>query len=678
MRPQNPTTFRVLSPPPTNPNPVTEVPKTSPTGPPITGYNKIPRRDARATSVEKITRLLERKSMPRERVVSPPPQISPPTPNHIEMSRTPEAVSPSSTLTLKSEEDASDRSLNASPEKFRNISNSNSLQRIGKPKFLQNLEKKWEKLTSPSPQPVREFEKPSRKEEPAVIMPQDSSDESEAQTKPDSESMLLQRAVSPEKKLRSKFGASTVNYMLGKFKRFEESSSGSKIPAGKPPVGSLSNSKIGRRVQSVYAGACSDSVLTLPRETTPSPVITNGIPDPDKAGHVANPSKSRISPRLERAATVITNAVPNPASAGQLLREADTDDSKQKPHLVRRPVSLGIFSGGGNNASSSNNTVNPSNTNPSLIPRFNRNATPQRTLPSSVSVDNERTPINECPTPVTEAPQIHIIPDSKISDDPDDNLLTPTSISDSFDSSSICSEKTEMSKSVLDDEESVSDRIFRKSFYPRFNSLDRKKSKSTPSNPRHYTPKVGKSPVVARSSLSPSNNFHESLVNNFVGNSLVAIPAPNSMSSISPVPPTCSSTPSPTTVGLSSKINKYNPNPLFKELITDDFKTEVGSKAEYSRRVTSKLSKLLKEIESDIGSSGATTSSQNKDMTNNLKNSLSAGSNAHIGKNRKSLSPIPGRFIDTSQQQTAVERSGSTKSNNVNLSNNSDSAGKNG
>ncbi|CAL8132610.1 unnamed protein product [Orchesella dallaii] len=60
-----------------------------------------------------------------------------------------------------------------------------------------------------------------------------------------------------------------------------------------------------------------------------------------------------------------------------------------------------------------------------------------------------------------------------------------------------------------------------------------------------------------------------------------------------------------------SGLNKHNPNPLFKELITDPNKStsgsefrasEVGKKTEYSRRITSKLRKPLREIESDLNS----------------------------------------------------------------------------
>jgi hypothetical protein len=169
--------------------------------------------------------------------------------------------------------------------------------------------------------------------------------------------------------------------------------------------------------------------------------------------------------------------------------------------------------------------------------------------------------------------------------------LTPTS--DSLDSpTSACSEKTEASvKSVSElGEESVSDRIFRKSFYSRFNSLDRKKYGSgtagsgTTSGIRTYSP---------NRSLTVSLPSHKALSGDGKNAS-------------------CSS--------LSPKINKYNPNPLFKELITDEYKSNAGTKTDYSRRATSKLSKLLREIESDVeepNRNGESTGSGSGPITTN-------------------------------------------------------------
>lgn len=690
---------------------------------------------SRATSVERITRFLERKSVPREsqdsgsRPLSPAPVSRPQSPNQFPTQPATPIPTP---VTPKS----------------------------GRSKFLQSLEKKWEKFTTPKESGVESQEKadtlkntsrpispppvpPSGHRSPLTIQPE--KEGSPEELSPDdnkiSESVLLRRALSPEKKLtkEKKFGSGTVNFMLGKFKRFEEVTpppAANKFqiqPTTKPPPG---GSRIGRRVQSAYVGAASDSVLSLPqgqlsRPEAPMPSFvrpTSPVSPPTPVLQQP-PTSAPTAPSLSTSETLSPNNLPDlgiirSAEAAQQKRRSLRLDTRSpspgpppstpsaetnpipKPNSAPqyRPIMSTGTTNSGPISTTTSNTPGSGTSNvglftpdqksspaaTSLIPRSNPGlATLRCTSPLSINTAGELSPLPKPPQPELITSKSMSPPKITVhsGDFVDSSLLSPSmlspnsiaSISDSaeldLDSSSVCSDtrnpdaRNHSSASVLDEEESVSDRILRKSFYSRFNSIDRAKRSASlnaagaarkgiyplnasngnagrnsggnltnhnhhhHSHHHHHRSSVAKSPTPLETTPTPSH-LHKSFSPTpsepcRSNGSITPVPVSNCTLSDKLSPPTDNLTREPSPHSLV--INKYNPNPLFKELITEDFKSDIEKKTEYSRRVTSKLSKLLREIETDLNTCSLTKKDDldDEDCDNNENDGLHLSNGHH-------------------------------------------------
>lgn len=552
---------------------------------PSTGIGILKRRDSRATSVERITRLLERKSIPRE-------------------------VNNATTAAATGGDTISQNKTKVGEESTSHIMNGNataseieksSQSSLKKPKFLQSLEKKWEKLThSGSVTKVVEqhdetvkVAKPSISElkmngtteidvsilsTPASPEPNQAGATSEESSSHEdtkfNESVLLRRALSPEKKVKTNRLASsggTVGFMLGKFKKLEEtpppasssiaSNTSSRIPTGRPPMAvngaSALTSRLGRRLQMPYAGTTSDSVLTL---TAKEMGRTSDISSGDENG-------------LIRSAAAI-------AQEKRRLQHPRLEVKKDIPTTQEGPSS----------------------------PPVSQNA--QKVF-----------------SPPVVPPQIHIqddpVPGLNDEEMPKMDLssLSPISVSEGDRTESDESTGTNIksdSANANDDAESVSDRILRKSFYNRFNASGHKQPNAIDRNRRSHSVTPGSS----RRTM-PNSGTANLRVNSGGGTSPSTKGSSNGTGhqaplrrSVSPAASTVASAESKDSSDQSSSqnrspspywsgLNKYNPNPLFKELmVTEDLRSnnDVGKKTEYSRRITSKLSKLLREIESDLNS----------------------------------------------------------------------------
>ncbi|XP_021957604.1 mucin-12 isoform X1 [Folsomia candida] len=727
---------RVVSPPPPPPPPPQTVATT--TTPNSTNMNK--KDISRATSVERITRFLERKS-------SVPREIQP-----VEVGQT-QSRPFSPPVPVSSSSPVPD---SRSSPTVRNTANNKS-------KFLQSLEKKWDKFTGNGQQQQQQPEMDkTRPMSPTILSghrsppPQqqqfeddgDRGELSSTEISPDdnkiSESVLLRRALSPEKKVK-KFGSGTVNFMLGKFKRFEEvtppppAANKFQISAAgnlKPPVGSGSvGSRIGRRIQSAYAGAASDSVLTLSQRSNnfgnkSGILVNNGAevgqdggnsdmqqPDPEiiRSGEAAQekrrslrpqPVNSRalspemLNPVISRPLSPEMNSPSNsrplsppefrpvnnrplspevnyPSTTRPLsppeFRPVNNRPLSPDPNHTYRPISPEIMNNRPLSPEVTTSTTRPLslfvtttiyNTDPiystptlsssSQIPRPNglitttlRSSSP---IPTSQVKGQSRDLGIISPEPIPH-PEREVItsksmtspPHVTINRSPSDNpILSPSMLSpnsdsvttttgDLDDSGSICSSSDV--RNILDEEESVSDRIFRKSFYPRFHEKGIK-TRSVSLNAAtaarkglHPNPQITNTPPPISNGHHHHHHHHHHRSNSQAksvtpgGGKTVVTPSTSSapaaetsptitttttngpaMSTLSTDNTTTTRAPSPH----SLVINKYNPNPLFKELITDDFKSDIEKKTEYSRRVTSKLSKLLREIETDLNTCSLT------------------------------------------------------------------------
>lgn len=576
---------RVMSPPPLQQAERNGVPAAEIS--PTTGIGILKRRDSRATSVERITRLLERKSMPRE--VNNATTTSATGGDTISQNKTKVGEEPTSHI----------MNGNATANEIEK-SNQSSLK---KPKFLQSLEKKWEKLThsGSTAKVVEQHDETAKVVKPNVsevkmngnnnemdmsILSTSASPEpnqagatsEESSSHEDTkfnESVLLRRALSPEKKVKTNRLASsggTVGFMLGKFKKLEEtpppsassvasSTASSRIPTGRPPLSgngaSALTSRLGRRLQMPYAGTTSDSVLTLTaKETGRNADISSG----DENG-------------LIRSAAAI-------AQEKRRFQHPKLEVKKDIPTTQEGPSS----------------------------PPVSQNA--QKVF-----------------SPPVEPPQIHIQEDPvhRLNDGEmpkmDLSSLSPISVSEGDRTESDESTGTNMksdSANANDDAESVSDRILRKSFYNRFNASGHKQNNAidrprrshsvTPGSSRRTMPNSATANLRVNSGggTSPSTkgsgngNGHPAPLRRSISPSASTVASAESKDS-SDQSSSQNRSPSPYWSGL----NKYNPNPLFKELmVTEDLRSnnDVGKKTEYSRRITSKLSKLLREIESDLNS----------------------------------------------------------------------------
>ena len=504
----------------------------------------LPKRDFRAASVDKITRILQQKSMSKDGLAP-----SKPAQNSFDMKSAVNATKvyakgednnvkvAKSCMSPKDEKQSVCEATTMEPDSHNQSTKGN------KPKFIQSLEKRWEKVTAPlTGAAIDRTESRSR-------MLTQSKDSSEDLSNLDSESVLLQRAVSPEKKGKTRFGGSTVGFMLGKFRKIEESTTKTSVGGAKiaPNVSS-------RRALSSYAGASSDSVLTLPKT---------------------------FQPLAESRSNFAVTAQPQICS------------TSLKSPSVSKELSLEKTEGNYEEASSQNQTHSSSNfrctQKNSLIPRRNVQGVCNTVDANIWDTDCEqRLPIDVLPVGSRDTTPTNVYAPQTVIDEKeyDESITTPTS--DSLESSSICSEKNEIwGRSVLDEEESVSDRIFRKSFYPRFNSLERKKPATRYLS--NSASKANKPQSRSARSLAGANQLSNDLG---ASESCTVTPAAATTAPTSRIS-------EPQSAPIDS-INKYNPNPLFKELITEDLLVPQSSrKAAHSERVTSKLSKLLLEIDSD-------------------------------------------------------------------------------
>lgn len=557
-------------------------------GSPSVGIGILKRRDnSRATSVERITRLLERKSMPREMLANG------------------DAAGDSAATT------GSGKSKNA--EEVNQIGNESTSvigvvesekanQSMKKPKFLQSLEKKWEKFTNKGSQNddsgrstmnnsvdmscnnVTGTDQIDANGTSSAASPEPnqagatSEESSSHEDNKFNESVLLRRALSPEKKVKpnSRLAAAggTVGFMLGKFKKMEESpaavsvtpaasSAVSRIPTGRPPlgingVGGIGSrlGLLGRRTQMPYTGTTSDSVLTLTAKEM-GRAADNSSGDESSgllrsAAQIAQ-EKRRLHPKLEVKKEMPSCTIEGPVSPPVVL--ATQQQATSPPQIQIQD---------------------------STEPKVNYEVMPKMDLaslsPISVS-EGERTESDESNAGTAS-------PNSQMKSD---------------------------STSAVDDAESVSDRILRKSFYNRFNASgidrNRRSHSVTPGSSRRIMPNSATATLRVNSNGGGSNGGVSSAkgsgnhqpVRRSVSPSASTVASAESKDS-SDHSSTQNRSPSPYWSGL----NKYNPNPLFKELMVGEdlgkSNTDVGKKTEYSRRITSKLSKLLREIESDLNS----------------------------------------------------------------------------
>jgi len=586
---------RIVSPPPVAPVPelrqnlsptMREVEKVMSPPPEV----KEPSRESRAKSVEKITRVLERKSVPREL------------------------------------ENAKDSREMTSPDK-KNAPRT-------KTNFLKSLEKKWEKLkhgsssgsnkseagsehsspaSTPTPFSIRSPASSEANESERGSVTPTNMDDTLENEKIVSESDMLRRAFSPEKKPYSmKMGASTVSYMLGKFRKFEDStpSSSTISKSGKPPTGAPG--KTGRRVQSVYAGAASDSVLMLSqtdggksRNYGPGKSMQANFQNNETVLNGNNSETEKCVPTAD----VSTKTEPNFQQTLPSKKEKQSFIGKFVPMKSTSSSNIVANASAGIQKQTGSATVSGS----SFIPRFNKVA-PATDNGSKISevvttTNNMKWAVPMDMEPTT--PGIIVPQNESRAQSPNSNA------SDSLDSSSACSEKTESSTkgmTTTQDEESVGDRILRRSFYNRFNPhVDKRKNCSvSPSCPTNSAIRQSKS----SGSSSTSKKKHEKSNSSKVLNGVVLSDSNNGANvASSSNKEICMTSNKPQSSAAALVLSKYNPNPFFKELINDDFnnKDEIGRKAEYSRRVTSKLSKLLREIEGDIASNSSVPNNGNSE-----------------------------------------------------------------
>lgn len=596
------------------------------------GIASLKKRDnSRATSVERITRLLERKSTP---VREMPTNTVPAEPQLVKSTELPPATNGSNGV------------LNGDSEK------SNATR---KPKFLQSLEKKWEKLTNSNNQSKTDLVDSSLKNCKndldnvtssgdhfnmdininltscsASPEPNQAGHTSEESSSHDdtkfNESVLIRRALSPEKKVKtSRLAAAggTVGFMLGKFKRMEETpppagvtSNTSKIPTGRPPVGlnGVASGPLasrlglgGRRSQLAYTGAASDSILSLTAK---------------EMGRTADSTCGDTG--LLRSAVAIAQEKRN-------FRQPKLEVKKDMPSSPEGPSS------------------------PSML----------------------QTKVSSLP-----APQIQIMDDPDPSNDTaslpkvDLSALSPISITES--------ERTESDESGLspnlaksesaDDADSVSDRILRKSFYNRFNATgidrNRRSHSVTPGSSRRSLGSSGAANLRVNATGPSSSKGSPTAVTNTQPLRRSISPSASTVASAeskesSEQSSTQNRSPSP----YWSSINKYNPNPLFKELLAaEDLRpTDIGKKTEYSRRITSKLSKLLREIESDLNSCQLTKSGSDDGDNDNLiltglgGGGLASSNNTPLIPNRvtspmtsTSMGPTPGQLSKRSSSRNGL------------------------
>lgn len=563
------------------------------------------RRDARATSVERITRLLERKSMPREVPPSSSSATEPSKKKGAEENGVPSAVTP---LADTSGTGGGDVKPTQTSSKM--------------PKFLQNLEKKWDKLThsggsvntngkesqdettpmavintssASQIQPVGTMSSITSNGVAGNIHPTSFSPEPQPQTRGTSEesssqedkineSVLLRRALSPEKKVKATnrlaAAGGTVNFMLGKFKRMEQEPQvtspvvgASKIPTGRPPMGTSTtgiNMRLGGRRALPYTGTASDSVLTLTAAAK-------------EIGRTADTSNGDEAGLINSAAVM----------------------AQEKRRLQQPRVD--VKTDGPSNQEGSPQVEQPLRSPPHPQPTVPPPPTVVLGPPPQIQIQDESSPKSSASSSMLKM---------------DMSSLSPISVSEgerteSDESAGGAQAKSDTGSVAADDDgESVSDRILRKSFYNRFNATgidrNRRSHSVTPASSRRS---LGSSSGTSLRVNGAGGNVNggapksgggtspggPSNLRRSVSPSASTVASVESKESSSDQSSTQNRSPSPYWSGL----NKYNPNPLFKELmINENFRTptDVGKKTEYSRRITSKLSKLLREIESDLNS----------------------------------------------------------------------------